>query len=156
MDFQNRKQQRLTPSNQNASCCGNLAGQICCVLASQRPYNQTAIPPPSTHVKTLIINQLIRTFVLLSVLLIGLLSCKENRRMENISKTVRKWTGKEIKFSEGMNCTFMGRDTTCIDVYSDNFKILLYVDKANKLAYSPKSPYRFLTIWWLCKNNLGR
>ena len=34
--------------------------------------------------------------------------------------------------------------------------MLLYVDKASKLNYSPEYPYKCLTIWWLCKNNFSR
>jgi len=54
-------------------------------------------------------------------------SCKDQRR-KNAVKIVKEWTGKEISFPEGLTCTFMGRDTTCVDLYGDNYKVLLYVD----------------------------
>ena len=54
-------------------------------------------------------------------------SCKDARR-EDATKIVSEWTGKQIKFPDGLSCTSMGKDTTCIDLYSDNYKILLYVD----------------------------
>ena len=54
-------------------------------------------------------------------------SCK-NVQYESAAKIVKEWTGKEIKFPEGLTCTSMGKDTTCIDLYSDNYKILIYVD----------------------------
>ena len=54
-------------------------------------------------------------------------SCKDIRR-ESAEKIVKEWTGKEIKFPQELYCTSMGRDTICVDLYSNNYKILLYVD----------------------------
>ena len=54
-------------------------------------------------------------------------ACKDKRK-DNITKIVKEWTGKEILFPEGLACTSMGRDTSCVDLYSDSYKILLYVD----------------------------
>ena len=55
------------------------------------------------------------------------LSCKDTNR-EEAAKIVAEWTGKEIKFPKGLSCTSIGVDTTCVDLFSDNYKILLYVD----------------------------
>ena len=55
-------------------------------------------------------------------------SCKQNKRWDSAAKIVSEWTGKEIMFPEGLSCISMDRDTTCIDVHNDNFKIVLYVD----------------------------
>ena len=55
-------------------------------------------------------------------------SCTKNKRWESAAEVVKEWTGKEIKFPKELSCTYLGRDTTCIDLYSDNYKILLYVD----------------------------
>ena len=54
-------------------------------------------------------------------------SCKDLQR-ENAAKIVNEWTGKEIKFPEGITYTSLGKDSTYVDLYSDNYKILLYVD----------------------------
>ena len=54
-------------------------------------------------------------------------SCKDIQ-YENATKIIKEWTGKEIKFPEELYCTSMGADTTCVDLCSDNYKILLYVD----------------------------
>ena len=66
------------------------------------------------------------------IVLVGLVafcsSCKKNRRKENVLKIVKEWTGKEVRFPKALSCTSMGKDTACIDVYDDNYKILLYVD----------------------------
>ena len=43
-------------------------------------------------------------------------------------KIVKEWTGKEIKFPEDFSSTSLGNDSINIDLYSDNFKIVLYVD----------------------------
>ena len=53
-------------------------------------------------------------------------SCKENRKREDAAKIVKEWTGKEVKFPKELSCTSMGKDTACIDIYNDNYKILLY------------------------------
>jgi hypothetical protein len=57
-------------------------------------------------------------------------SCKKNKQKEDATKIVKEWTGKEIKFPRGIPCTSMGKDTTCVDLYCENYKILLYVDSA--------------------------
>ena len=58
-----------------------------------------------------------KVLVILTLIVIDFLSCTENRRRNNIAKIVRVWTGKEIRFYEGLTCTSMGRDTTCIDLW---------------------------------------
>ncbi len=55
-------------------------------------------------------------------------SCKKSNQKDNAIKIVIEWTGKEIKFPQGIVCTSMGRDTNCIDLHNDNYKIMLYVD----------------------------
>jgi hypothetical protein len=55
-------------------------------------------------------------------------SCKSNHKRETIATIVKEWIGKEIVFPNGISCTSMGSDTTCIDLYTDNYKIMLYVD----------------------------
>ena len=69
-----------------------------------------------------------RIFIIAALLAICFYSCKNNKRKEDAIKIVAEWTGKEIKFPTGISCTSMGKDTVCVDLYSDNFKILLYVD----------------------------
>ena len=66
-------------------------------------------------------------YIIATLIAICFSSCK-NVLYEDAAKIVKEWTGKEIKFPKGVTCTSMGRDTTCVDLYSDNFKILLYVD----------------------------
>ena len=55
-------------------------------------------------------------------------SCKKNKQKEDAMTVVKEWTGKEIIFPKGLTCTSMGKDTTCVDLHSDNYKILFYVD----------------------------
>ena len=64
------------------------------------------------------------------IILLFLCSCKSDRRMQTAKQIVAEWTGKEILFPKGLYCTSIGQDTTCIDLYSDNFKIVFYVDSA--------------------------
>ena len=55
-------------------------------------------------------------------------SCRKNKRKEDAVKIVKEWTGKEIRFPQGLSCTSVGKDTTCVDLYTDNYKVILYVD----------------------------
>ena len=64
----------------------------------------------------------------LLIVVVSLSSCKDNKKRDEATRIVAEWTGKEIKFPKELSCTSMGKDTTCVDLYSDNFKILLYVD----------------------------
>jgi hypothetical protein len=54
-----------------------------------------------------------------------ILSCHGNRE---IRKTVAEWREREIKFPERLQCISLMKDTACVDLYSDNYKILLYAD----------------------------
>lgn len=67
-------------------------------------------------------------FIFTLFILICFFSCEKNKQKDDAIKTVTEWTGKEVKFPEGIACTSMGKDTICIDLYSDNYKIVLYVD----------------------------
>ena len=69
-------------------------------------------------------------FVLVILVIVFSYSCRKDVRRENAAKTIKEWTGKEIKFPKELAITSIGRDTTCIDLYNDNFKILLYVDSS--------------------------
>lgn len=69
-----------------------------------------------------------KTLIITTLVALCILSCRENSRRKDAAKIVREWTGKEIKFPKGLFCISMGKDTTCVDLYTDNFKILLYVD----------------------------
>ena len=69
-----------------------------------------------------------RSIVLIvAIYTVCLSSCKD-MKLETAQVIVKKWTGKEIKFPQDLYCTSMGLDTTCVDIYSDNYKILFYID----------------------------
>jgi hypothetical protein len=55
-------------------------------------------------------------------------SCNDNSNKSVVRKVVAEWTGKEIKFPAENQCLSIMKDTACIDLYRDNYKILLYVD----------------------------
>jgi len=56
-------------------------------------------------------------------------ACKEDKKTQSLQQVVAEWTGKEIRFPEGIPCQSMGRDTACLDLYNPTaHKILLYVD----------------------------
>ena len=69
-----------------------------------------------------------QTLLLILVIFVCFVSCTESKRRGNIAKIIKEWTGKEIRFPQELYCTSMGRDTACVDLYSDSYKILLYVD----------------------------
>ena len=77
------------------------------------------------HIRRIDIGRCILTIQILVI--IHFSSCK-NVQYEDAAKIVKEWTGKEIKFPKGISCTSMVKDTTCVDLYSNNYKILLYVD----------------------------
>ena len=77
------------------------------------------------HIRRIDIGRCILTIQILVI--IHFSSCK-NVQYEDAAKIVKEWTGKEIKFPKGISCTSMGTDTACVDLYSNNYKILLYVD----------------------------
>ena len=81
----------------------------------------------SALVKTKLLYTKLIIVIAVTICTICFSSC-ENKLKKDAAKIVNEWTGKEIKFPQGIHCTSMGRDTTCLDLYSDNYKILLYVD----------------------------
>jgi hypothetical protein len=68
-----------------------------------------------------------KTGLFVSVI-IWMFSCCENKHKKEVRKTVTEWIGEEIEFPAELQCVSMMKDTACIDLYSDNYKILLYVD----------------------------
>jgi len=81
-----------------------------------------------------------RFAIIVALIVIYFSSCKKNKQKEDATKIVKEWTGKEIKFPKGLTCTSMGKDTTCVDLYSDNYKILLYVDSLGCTSCRLKLP----------------
>ena len=67
--------------------------------------------------------------ILVLVVIATILStCHKDKRKSDALKIINQLTGKEIMFPHNLSCTSMGKDTTCINLYNDNYKILLYVD----------------------------
>ena len=66
-------------------------------------------------------------YIIIAFVAICFSSCK-NVQYENASKIVKEWTDKEIKFPQGITYTSLAEETASVDLYSDNYKILLYVD----------------------------
>ena len=65
------------------------------------------------------------------LIVICLLSCKQNKRRDDAVKIVYEWTGKEIKFPKNAPCYMSGEETLpelCNDCFKKEYKILLYVD----------------------------
>jgi hypothetical protein len=54
-------------------------------------------------------------------------SCTKKVKKEAV-KIIAEWMDKEVNFPEGIPCFSMGKDTTCVDLYGDNYKIMLCVD----------------------------
>jgi hypothetical protein len=68
-----------------------------------------------------------RFLIVIAPIVVCFSSCK-NKVKDDAIKIVAEWKSKEIKFPEGIPCFSMGKDTTCMDLYNDNCKIMLYVD----------------------------
>ena len=59
-------------------------------------------------------------------------SCRDKRR-EEVTKILKEWTGKEIRFPENLSCYVLGKDTLqefCNENFHKEYKILMYVDSA--------------------------
>jgi hypothetical protein len=54
-------------------------------------------------------------------------SCKNKKQLSEAQKIVTEWVGKEIKFPDGVKCSFMGKDTICPGIIKP-YRVLLYVD----------------------------
>jgi hypothetical protein len=55
-------------------------------------------------------------------------SCKKTNKKSHAKKVVTEWTGKEIKFSNEINCLKIDSLATCPEISNKKYKILLYVD----------------------------
>jgi hypothetical protein len=54
-------------------------------------------------------------------------SCKNKQQILEAQKIVAEWAGKEIKFPDGVKCSYMGKDTTCPG-FIKPYRILVYID----------------------------
>jgi hypothetical protein len=54
-------------------------------------------------------------------------SCKDKQQISEAQKIVAEWVGKEIKFPDGVKCSYMGKDTTCPGVIKP-YRVLVYID----------------------------
>ena len=81
-----------------------------------------------------------RIAIIIALITVCFSSCKKNKQKDDAVKIVAEWTGKEIKFPKGIPCTSMGKDTTCVDLYSNSYKILLYVDSLGCTSCRLKFP----------------
>jgi hypothetical protein len=68
-----------------------------------------------------------RIFIITVLVAVSLSSCGNSRKGDAL-KIVAEWRGKEIVFPEDIPCFSMGKDTSCVDLHGDNYKIVLYVD----------------------------
>lgn len=67
-------------------------------------------------------------FLLFACLCTFFTSCKGDTKKENVKKIVTEWIGKEIIFPDGVPCQSLGRDTVCINVQNQTYKIISYTD----------------------------
>ena len=69
--------------------------------------------------------QIIGIIILTSILL-GYNFCSNPAK--ELNRVVAKWTGKTIRFPEGIRCVSMGKDTACQEKKDKVFTILMYAD----------------------------
>ena len=65
--------------------------------------------------------------LLLSLLLF---SCEEDNKKEKITRLVKEWQGKQIKFPTDPTFTKYTIDTTDFHIPKKGYKVLIYVDSA--------------------------
>jgi hypothetical protein len=73
---------------------------------------------------------MIKQIIIFTLAILVFSSCKDNKLRNDATAIVKEWTGKEIQFPENTPCFSMAKDTSCVDLYSDNYKVLLFVDSA--------------------------
>jgi hypothetical protein len=69
--------------------------------------------------------------LLMTAILSGLFSCREDIQKLHTQRTITEWIGKQIQLSNNYRCGFLGRDTThdlCAEILSKEYKVLLYLD----------------------------
>jgi len=67
------------------------------------------------------------------MIVIFFVSCKDNKKRDEVAKIVGEWMGKKILFPEGVPCYVAGKETfpeLCDELLRKEFKILMYVDSA--------------------------
>lgn len=63
------------------------------------------------------------------LIVITLFSCQSSLRKNDIKQIVQEWQGKEIQIPLGkIEYKVMGRDTSCVELWSKPYKIFTYVD----------------------------
>jgi hypothetical protein len=71
-----------------------------------------------------------RKLILIS-LFIGIFSCNSNKNTKEAQMIVKEWKGKEILFTDNLQCCIVGKDTIpefCNNLFQKEYKVLLYVD----------------------------
>lgn len=71
--------------------------------------------------------------LVLELLIACFISCKKESKKTEVEKVVSEWVGKEVIFPKDINCSFMGKDTICLDM-STPYKILVYTDSVGCMS----------------------
>jgi hypothetical protein len=74
-------------------------------------------------------------------------SCKKDKRISDVRKIISDWTGKQIKFPDGIPCIATGAKANYIPLSNPSYKILMHANTFVKYA---------ITIFQLGKNNLDK
>jgi hypothetical protein len=61
-------------------------------------------------------------------------SCKKDKWTDDARKIVSEWTGKQIRFPDGIPCVVMGENADCIPLSGPSYKILMYVDSVGCIS----------------------
>ncbi len=78
-----------------------------------------------------------KSFIIIIIIVfisICISSCKKYKQRNDTVRVIKEWTDKEIKFPKELACSSSGKDTVCIDLYSDSYKVLLYVDSTGCIS----------------------
>jgi hypothetical protein len=67
--------------------------------------------------------------------------CKKNKRMDDARKIVSEWTGKLIRFPDGIPCVATGEKADCVPLSAPSYKILMYVDSVGCISCKLQLPY---------------
>ena len=79
------------------------------------------------------------------LIVVCLPSCKQNKRCDSAAKIVSEWTGKEVKFPDGLSCISVDEEKRdekefAVTLRSNNFRHPVFIDKENETDKINKFP----------------
>ncbi|MDR1381275.1 MAG: DUF1573 domain-containing protein [Tannerella sp.] len=80
--------------------------------------------------------------IILGLLVLSLISCKEDKRRADVQKIVSEWTGRQVLIPDDVPCVVAGGEADCVPLSGGApYRILMYVDSVGCLSCNLRLPY---------------